>query len=257
MSLAAELIPESSQVIRSMQSNGLTLATVTNISDPESLGRIKCKPVTEDEDIAETDWCFCMTPAGGNAYGFFFFPNVDDLVVLAYLGGDVHRPVVLGSYWAGEVKAPYAIEDGENKVISIKTPQKSEIKFDEEAESEKITITTPSGAEIMIDDENKTIHIKGNDDNTVKLDWENGEIEIKAAAKLKLSAGDTELTLESSGSINGKASNEIGFEANNINLTGRTGFTAEGATAEVTAKGEMKLTASGVNTIRGATVKIN
>ena len=257
MNLAAELTSEGSGALRSMQSNGLTLAVVTNISDPDALGRIKCRPVTEDRDVAETDWCFCMTPAGGHEYGLFFFPNVGDLVVLAYIGGDIHRPVVLGSYWAGEVKAPCQIANGKNEIISIKTPQTSELKFDDDKGKEKISITTPSGAHILIDDENRNIHIIGNNDNAMTLDWGSGEIEIKASTKITLSAGNTVLTLESSGTISGTASQTVEFQANNVNLTGKTGFNAEAVNATVNARGQMNLTATGVNTIRGATVKIN
>jgi len=257
MSLGEHLASIGPPVLKEMQKSGLLLATVTNISDPESLGRIKCKPVTEDADVAETDWCFCMTPAGGNDYGLFFFPNVDDLVILCYLGADVHHPIVLGAYWADAVKPPYDVSDGKNEVISIKTPTGSEIKFDDAKDKQSITITTPSGAVILIDDEGKELSVTGDGDNAMVIKWEAGEIELKAKTKLTLSAGDTKIVLESSGSISGDASQKIKMDAGNIELSGTTNVKAEGATVKVAASGQMNLEASGIATVKGSMVQIN
>lgn len=90
---------------RQMQRPGLSLAVVTNINDEEKLNRVKCLPI-ENENKEETDWCYVMAPLGGKQCGQFFFPNVNDLVVLGYLGGDPHRPIVLGAYWTTQFPPP-------------------------------------------------------------------------------------------------------------------------------------------------------
>ena len=95
-----------------MARQGLTLAMVTNITDPDKLNRVKCVPVENRKSEEETDWCYVMAPLGGKQCGQFFFPNVNDLVVLAYLGGDPHRPMVIGSWWNTETAPPYTIEEG-------------------------------------------------------------------------------------------------------------------------------------------------
>ena len=88
---------------------GLTLAKVTNVTDPEKFNRVKCLPIGSEntESKEETDWCYVMAPAGGMERGIFWFPRLDDLVVLAYLDDDPHRPLVIGSLWTTEVKPPY------------------------------------------------------------------------------------------------------------------------------------------------------
>ena len=257
MSLGEQFSSIGTQVLKEMRKSGLVLAVVTNIKDPQSLGRIKCRPVTNDKDVAETDWCFCMTPAGGNGYGLFFFPNVDDLVVMSYLGGDVHHPVVLGAYWADAVKAPYEITDGKNEVISIKTPTGSEFKFDDEKDKQKITVTTPSGALILIDDDKKELSVKGNDDNSMTIKWEGGEIELKAKSKLTLAAGDTKITLDSSGSVEIKSSSKIALDTGDAEIKAKNGVKADGASVKVNAKGQMNLEATGMTTLKGQMVNIN
>ena len=102
---------------------GLSLAVVTNVNDEQKLNRVKCLPI-ENEQAEETDWCYVMAPLGGKNCGQFFFPNVNDLVVLAYLGGDPHRPMVLGGFWNTEVTPPYTIQDGKVYNFSIKTPRR-------------------------------------------------------------------------------------------------------------------------------------
>ena len=52
---------------RGMDRRGLTLAKVTNVTDPEKFNRVKCLPIGSEntESKEETDWCYVMAPAGG------------------------------------------------------------------------------------------------------------------------------------------------------------------------------------------------
>ena len=142
-----------------MTQPGLSLAVVTNVKDEEKLNRVKCLPI-ENENAEETDWCYVMAPMGGKQCGQFFFPNVNDLVVLGYLGGDPHRPIVLGAYWNTEVKPPYLIQDGKVHNYSIKTPSGTELLFYDEPQKQKVTLTLPSGTVLTIDDEAKSVSLK-------------------------------------------------------------------------------------------------
>lgn len=258
MSLAETLSEFTGQSPNSAYKGGIVLAQVTNINDPDSLGRVRCRPITQDNDVAETDWCHCMTPAGGNGYGVFFFPNVDDLVILAYINGEVHHPIVLGRFWADETAAPYAIDSGKNEVCSIKTPTGIEIKFDDVADKQKLTLTTPSGSVLGIDDEGKTLTFgDGNGDNALTMDLGGGEVVLKAKTKLTLSAGDTTIVLESSGAITITSNNSVDVKTTNIGLAAKSEFKADGATVAVSATGQMDLKASGVTNVKGSLLNLN
>ncbi|MDR2615024.1 MAG: phage baseplate assembly protein V [Oscillospiraceae bacterium] len=238
--------------------SGVDMAQITNIKDPDGLGRVRCKLLSKDPDVAETDWCYCMTPYGGKAYGMFFFPSVGDLVYLAYLGGEITNPVVIGSFWAGETKAPYKIDSGKNEIASVKTPRGIELRLDDKDGKQKLLLTTPSGAQLLIDDEKKTIQLQGKDaDSALTLKWESGEIALKAKKKLTLAAGDTTITLESSGKLGLKASSAISADAANVELKAKSAVKAQGATAEVKATGQLTLQASGIAQLKGSVVKIN
>ena len=241
-----------------MQKAGVVLAEVTNIKDPDNLNRVKCKPVSADKDVAETDWCFCAAPMAGNGYGQFFFPNPGDLVLLGYMGGDVHYPIVLGGYWANDKKPPYQIQDGKNEVRSVKTPAGIEIKLEDTEKKEKITITTPSGTMIQVDDEQKSVSIRDKGaENQLLISWEKGEITLAAKTKLTLSAGDTSLVLESSGNIQAKAAKAVECSANDISMKANASLQAEGAQVDLKSNGILKAQASGNAVIKGAIVQIN
>lgn len=241
-----------------MRKSGVILAEVTNIKDPDNLNRLKCKPVTADKDVGETDWCFCMAPMGGQGYGQFFFPKVGDLVLLTYLGGDVHHPIVLGSYWANDIKAPYSIKDGVNEIRCIKTPAGIEIKLEDTEKKEKLTLTTPSGAMLQLDDENKSLALQDkNGENKLTILWEKGEITLAAKTKLTLSAGDTSLVLESSGNLTATASKAMECSANDISLQSKASFKAEGAQMDLKSSGVLNAQASGNTVIKGLAVQIN
>ena len=241
-----------------MARQGLTLAVVTNITDPDKLNRVKCAPIENSKSEEETDWCYVMAPLGGRECGQFFFPNVNDLVVLAYLGGDPHRPMVIGSWWNTEVKPPYVIDQGKVYNYTVKTPGGTELLFYDEPGKQKVTLTLPSGTVLKIDDENKAVALQDKSgDNALTMDLNGGAVELKAKTKLVLSAGKTTITLESSGNITQKAGAKVAIEGANIEEKGSAGVKVEGATVDVKANATLNLQASGPATLKGAIVNIN
>ena len=250
---------------REMSRYGLTLAKVTNIKDEEGLNRIKCLPIGA-LDAEETDWCYVMTPMGGKERGLFLFPQVDDLVVLAFLDNDPHRPLVLGGFWNSETAPPFKIQDGKAEDYCLKTPKKIEIVLHDEDSKQKLTVTMPSGANIVLDDENKkiTVQDKGGD-NSLSMNLEGGEVALKAKSKLTLSAGKTTITLEQGGNItlegNGnisqKAKGKVVMEGANVEGKANGALSLKGATSEIKADASLTLSASGNAQLKGGIVKIN
>lgn len=242
---------------QSMERSGLTLAVVTNINDEEKLNRVKCLPI-ENENLEETDWCYVMTPFGGKSCGQFFFPNVDDLVVLAYLGGSPHRPIVIGSLWNATVPPPYPIQDGKILNYSIKTPTGTELLFYDEEGKQKATLTLPSGTVLSIDDENQAVALKDKGgDNAISMDLKGGNLSLKAKTNLSLDVGGNKVEIDSSGNITVKGSNKVAVEGTNIEMKGSAKVAIQGAQTEVKADATMTLQASGPATLKGAIVNIN
>jgi uncharacterized protein involved in type VI secretion and phage assembly len=241
----------------SASQTGVMLAVVTNIKDPDNLGRVKCKPVTKDADVAETDWCYCMAPYGGNGYGAFAHPNVDDLVVLNFMHGEITRPFVMGSLWMGEKKPPYTVESGKNEALLVKTPGGVEVRLELTAKKEKITLQTPSGAFFSIDDENKKITVQDKSaKGSVVMEY-GGNITVTSGDTLTLAAGSNKITLNKSGDIEIKSSKSVKVDSAQVDIKAKSALGASGTTVEVKANASMALKSSGIFEAKGSLMKLN
>lgn len=240
-----------------MRRPGLTLAKVTNINDEQKLNRVKCLPI-ENEQAEETDWCYVMAPLGGKSCGQFFFPNVDDLVVLGYLGGAPHRPMVLGGFWAPQVPPPYTIQEGKVYNFSIKTPQGTELLFYDEPAKQKVTLTLPSGTTLTIDDEAQAVALKDkNGENALEMDLKGGNAVLKAKTQLLLAAGETKITLTSQGEVGVSASQKVSVETATLEEKGSAAVTIQGGQTKVEGTGSLDLQSNGSTTVKGIMVSIN
>lgn len=251
-SLFEALNPQSNQTVeKSSVKSGIALAKITNIKDPQNLGRVKCAYITADTEVGETGWIFCITPFGGSGYGAFFHPNVGDVVAITYENGDIHRPFVIGSLWVGDNSPPLTVEDGKNEVYKLITPGKSYVDFTDTEGKEKITVSTPKSRKIVLDDENKEISITDGT-TSIKITEQNGTTEIKCDKKLTIKVGSgASIEMDgTTGAITIKANKEINISAAQLSEK------ASG-TAEISANGSLDLKSSGILTVKGSMTKIN
>jgi len=173
---------------------GVVVGVVTNTQDPAGLGRVKVKfPWLSESE--ESSWARVATPMAGKGRGFYFLPEVEDEVLLAFEHGDARFPYVLGALWNGQDKPPENNENGENNIRSIKSRSGHVIRLNDTDGEEKIEIIDKSGKNtIVIDTAKNTINLSSEKDitlsaskGTIKLDAQ--KIEIKSAADTKIEAG--------------------------------------------------------------------
>ena len=230
---------------------GVRLAQVTNIKDPQNLGRVKCTYTANGDETMETGWIHCITPFGGNGYGSFFHPNTGDVVALAYENGDIHRPFVIGSLWVRDAEPPVTVEDGKNEEYTLITPNKSYVSFIDTTGKEKLTAATPKKRTLTLDDDEQLIKLT-DEKNTLSFNGKSGEVELTCDKKLtvKVGSGVTVTCDGTTGAVEIKANKEIKLTAPQINLS------ASG-TAEISGSGSVTVKSSGVMTIKGSITKIN
>ena len=77
---------------------GLVEAVVIDNVDPEKLGRVKVKYPWLGDD-AESHWARVARPSAGKDYGFLWFPDSHEEVLVAFEHGDLAYPIVIGSLW--------------------------------------------------------------------------------------------------------------------------------------------------------------
>jgi uncharacterized protein involved in type VI secretion and phage assembly len=206
---------------------GIVIGTVSNINDPENLGRIKVR-LPWLGDSYETDWASIATPMTGASMGFFFIPSVNDEVLVAFDHGDVNRPFVLGCIWNTKDKPPGTSADALDNIFRLKTKKGNELIFDDK--TDKVEISMASGHRITVGPEKIEIVDKGQD--SIVLDSQAKSVQIQSKNTLSIKA--TTIEMEATSSMKLKA-----------------------AMMSVEGSSMLDVKSSGIANIKGSLVKIN
>jgi phage protein D/phage baseplate assembly protein gpV len=184
---------------------GVVPAVVTNIQDPDDLGRVKVKyPWLSEQD--ESDWTRIASLMAGPQRGIYYLPEVDDEVLVAFEHGDIHRPYIVGALWNSKDKPPaakdQALDGGKVAQRVIKTRSGHEIILDDKSGSEQIIIRDKTGNnEMVIDSASNSMSINVDGDFTV-------------TAKGKITLQSTQdLTLDSKAKGSIKTAQDLSLEA--------------------------------------------
>jgi len=220
--------------------NGVLIAKVTNIDDPDNLGRVKLKfPIRENEH--ETDWAPLVSLMTGADRGTLFIPEVGDEVLVAFHLGYLDQPFVIGGLWNQNSKPPLKHE--KNDIRKIRTRAGHELIFQDTDADGKITLQTKAGLKLEISDKADSVTLATkNDQQSVTLKGTSKSIEIKA--------GTSTIKLDNQGQISIESNNSVKLKATQVNLE---------ATAQMTIKAgaTLDLKADGIVNIKGSMVKIN
>lgn len=166
---------------------GVYPAIVTDIVDPDSLGRIEVKLpwLGEDGDTVRA-WATLLSPYAEDDQGFEVLPSVDSQVVLAFEAGDLRRPYILGAAWNGQEAMPEAPAAPNNKRL-IKTRSGSLLEFDDTEGAAKVTLKLQSGHQLVLDDSASEVQLTHANGSIIKFNA-GGQIEIQANATVEVTA---------------------------------------------------------------------
>ena len=170
-------------------------ATVTDVRDPDSQGRVKVRlPWMPDNEGGGYDvWARLATMMAGANRGTWFIPDVGDEVLVVFEGGDARRPYVVGALWNGKDSPPEQMDGaGNNSKKSITSRRDIRITLDDTEGGETLTLKTPMGQTIEMKDGGITIEIKDVSGNSVKL--EPSGITVTAAAQVKVQCATMEVS---------------------------------------------------------------
>jgi phage baseplate assembly protein V len=131
--------------------NGLTLAHVTDVEDPETLARVKLTYLTLGTE-AESDWVPVASISAAPDAGAYFMPEVGDVAVVGFLGGHINQPIVLGFIWSGDGAPPGATP----KERVFKSRKGHALTLSDEAE-DGILIQDAAGNKILMNKDGITI----------------------------------------------------------------------------------------------------
>ena len=164
-------------------------ALVTDIVDPEGLGRVKIAlPWSPDTAGARYEtWARLATFMAGNNRGSWFIPDVDDEVLIVFEGGDPRRPYVIGSLWNGKDKPPESMDGaGKNFKKVLRSRNGVKLTMDDTDGREQFVLETPGGQKLTLKDGPGAVEIVDSNGNSIKL--ETSGITITASAKVTINA---------------------------------------------------------------------
>lgn len=230
-------------------------------------GRVCVTIPTRDKNANELRWARVAMPSGGSKWGHYFLPEVGDQVLLAFEGGNIEKPYVIGCIQKFSDKFLKEAVDKNNRFKKIMTRHGTHITFEDDETDDtglkdKLTIeTAQSRLQIKMDNEAETIRIgdKAKEDFIeMKTTEGSGTLAIEIKSKISIKVGD-KITM----TLNGE-SGAVSIQADSISLEGTNrvalksdnSVKTEAATVATTANSSLKLESSGTATITGATVSV-
>lgn len=242
--------------------SGVVPALVTNSLDPTNLGRVKVKypawPKKNGTEV-ESDWVRVVAPSAGKDRGFFWIPEVDDEVLVAFEYGDPHRPYIVGALWnqkdAPPLRSNVAAPSGVTEKRIMKSRTGHIVLIDDSAGASKIQILDKTGKnEILIDTVQNSISLTAERDITLSA---KGNITLDAKGKVAIkSVMDTTITAMAAFKVDANAPSQIKI------LTSMTidsaSVTVKGqALVSITSLTMTEVESSGLVVVQGALIKLN
>jgi len=228
---------------------GVVVGVVTNNRPPsnELQGQVKVKfPWLANDESA---WARLAAPMAGAGRGFYFIPEVNDEVLVAFEQGDINRPYVIGCVWNGQDAPPEPatkVVDGSGKVNQriLKSRLGHTITIDDSADAPSISVVDKTGK------------------NFVKIESQTNKLTAKVDGDMLLEARGT-VTIKGQ-TVDVQALSDLKLKGVTSNLEGTSTLTAKGATTNVEASATMtvkgtstSVQGSAMTEVKGGIVRIN
>jgi len=222
--------------------NGVVIGLVSNNKDPAMGGRIKVKFPWLGEQV-ESAWARIAAPMAGNGRGFYWLPEVNDEVLLAFEHGDINHPYVIGYLWNGNDQVPKKADqviggDGKVKQRILKTTSGHTVTLDDSPDSPGITI---------VDKTQK---------NKIHLDSKQNKITISVDGDMDLLASNGNINLKGK-TVNVEAMDTLRMKGTQTQVEGTSTMKVKGATTDVEANAKLSLKGGGMTEVTGGMIKLN
>jgi Rhs element Vgr protein len=209
--------------------HGLHIGIVTKLEgDPDNEFRVQVR-LPFVSDAGEGTWARVACLDAGKERGTFFRPERGDEVILGFLDDDPRQAIILGMLNSSKNPAPFPHSDS-NPKKAIVTRSKIKIVFDDDKKI--LSFATPAGHKMKLDDDDGSIQIEDKNGNKITLNKDG--IQFKSAKDIQLKAA-ANIKVEASSNLEMKASAQVKIKGN--------------AGAE--------MSSTGTTVIKGAMVQIN
>lgn len=259
MSSITDLLKIENEFFDSQKVPGFVQGIVVENNNADFQGMVKVEFTAWENGKNMCEWVRLLSPYTGKDYGMYCVPEIDEIVLVGFIGGSLKRPFLLGSLYPGGAATVKDNFDKKNIKKHLKTKGGMDILISDEDKKQSLTITTPKGNVITINDEQDSCTISDKDKkNIIALDYKNGGIELKAEKKITLKAGSAEIAMDgNAGNVTVKAKKFAVTADNEIGLKANANMKIEGAQVQMKGSAQVKVEASGPLGLKGAITQIN
>jgi type VI secretion system (T6SS) baseplate-like injector VgrG len=208
---------------------GLHYAVVCDNKDPDNLDRVKVRlPWLDGGDTDQTHWAQLLTPMEGKKFGWYTLPDVDDVVVVMFIGGDVQQPVIIGGVWSKTDNPPEPNEDGKNNFRGYRSRCGHRLVLDDSSKT-KVYIADKTGKNVLgvgqFDKDGAGPNVCGvykppmSGSTGVSLSTMEGKLELSCPSGELAVKADGDIKISSKTTIDIKAGSDLKVEATTAKIT--------------------------------------
>ncbi len=205
---------------------GLVFARVCGVDDPARLGRVQVALPTLSDSVTSA-WARVLQPGAGSKHGVYWPLEMNDEVVVGFVGGHPELPIVLGALWSKDRLA--AVPEAARRSHRLLTSASGHLlRFDDTDKAEKLELVAAKG------------------ENSLTFDVAAGAVTITAKTKLEIKVGaDITVTL---------ADGKVAIACKQLEVSASTDATVTSDAITLDGTGSLTLngTRSGVNVNNGA-----
>jgi uncharacterized protein involved in type VI secretion and phage assembly len=171
-------------------------------------------------------------PVATQVIGHASLPRENDLVLVAFAGGDLHAPVIIGRLYDDEVRPP---KNAAGEHVTVLPGDETEA-----TKSLELRVKTPGDGtrSLVLTLAGDSVNIKLTiDDGSIKLEAQDTSLVLTQSGssdgKAELKAGDNKVTIEESGNISVECSQKLTLKAADIEIKADNSVKISGTTVEL------------------------
>lgn len=233
---------------------GPVVGVVSDINDPEKIGRVKVGMPWLDEDYV-SPWARTVHAGAGKDRGWFVLPEVGDEVLVDFEQGDLRRPFVIGGLHNGVDLPPSAgppVVDGGTGAVNRRTMvsrlgHRVDL-LDKKGQSDGVVVQTADDRLVLTLDAAAT-KITLHSDGTVLIEGTQGIVVDAANANLDLKGGKV--------TIAGQQGVDLSSAGGNVSVKAGAQLALTGLTAKLEGNTMAEVKGGATCSISGGLVRIN
>jgi uncharacterized protein involved in type VI secretion and phage assembly len=178
----------------------------------------------------------------GKQFGWLTLPDIDDVVVVMFIGGDISQPLILGGVWSKTDNSPEPNEDGKNNFRGYRSRSGHRLVFDDSGKtkvwladkSTKLMLGVGQFAKEGAGPNTCAVHKPGmSGEAGVSISSVEGKMEITCkAGALKIDAGKN-VKINATETIDIKAGSDITLDGQTAKLTSQDNSNYDGSSIEI------------------------